>query len=278
MQARADAAYLLWWNGEVDEALSRMRKLLADTGNNDVRLGLATMLAKTGKAGDAAEAAMQLREWQPPYPAARRFAQSWQLRLAADAGDAEGALDAEREMAWPAVGDRPICTASWSRWKKDSARKHSGCGERAWPVEVAAEQDVARLPRCCTISSKLVKVLARSRLRRRFSDRSGKAPDQANRGEFPDRSAALAVLEKFGARTDYAESLAQESAAAPDSVELRERLAETLSGEAAVDSLAPRDRVTAEPPAGLASPRGQSRARQRGATRGAGTHAGARSG
>jgi tetratricopeptide (TPR) repeat protein len=224
-QARAAAAWLAWWNGETDDAITRLQKLLAESGDNDVRLGLATMLAKAGK---AAEAAVQFREWQPPYPAARRFAQSWQLRLAAEAVDAAGTLALSRELAgepWEVEDLRGIVQAL--------EKGQAGDLLAEWRVRLAAElakeQDAARLPAVLRDFDQAGDAAGAVAAAKKILGSFGQAPDPAQRYEFPDRAAALAVLEKFGARAAYAESLAKESAAAPDLVELRLRLAEAES-------------------------------------------------
>ena len=82
--SRIGAAYLLWWHGDSEAAVERMRTQLKEEDDDDVRMGLAAMLRKLGR---PAEAKTVLDSMPAPYPAFERTIDGWRLLLAAEAKD-----------------------------------------------------------------------------------------------------------------------------------------------------------------------------------------------
>ncbi len=216
---RAALAYLMWWNGEWDEAENAMRKLLADTADDRIRLALAAMLRKREK---WPEAIARLGEIKRPQPAFRRVLGGWQLRLAAEAKDAGTLARLARELEEEPFGRlelRPMVTAL----------EEAGFGEAAAPFRArlaalaAPEEEVAK------ISAALKDLVAAGEadpvrtLARRVVDDSIRAAERSPT-IAKIRKEAMEVLEVLGEREAYAAGLAQRLAATKDGKEQIEML------------------------------------------------------
>ena len=93
---RVASAYLSWWHDDTDGAVKEMRELLAETNDDEVRIGLASMLVQKGQWPAADEL---LGKVALPYPAFQRIVDTWRLRLAANGKDVEKAAALAKALA-----------------------------------------------------------------------------------------------------------------------------------------------------------------------------------
>jgi hypothetical protein len=226
--ARAATAWLAWWNNEGADAIARMQKLLAETGDPSIRVGLAAMLRQQS---DSAAAGNALAELTPPTPAYARTIKSWRLRLMTETRDAAAAATLARELA-----DAP--------WEMAELRallpvlEKAGCTEAVavlrprLQAEALREEDAAQLPAALRdLESPATRVDALAMAKRILAP----APSAGRSTQLTAaRAAALQTLKNLGEREAYLAQLTRESAASPEKIEPWLRLAEASSEADAV--------------------------------------------
>ncbi len=228
---RGATCYLTWWIGEWGDAEAKMRQLFAETGDENIRLGLAAMLRQQGKGG---EAAALLREMKLPYAAFARLAGTWRLRMAAEAKDAALVASLARELAGQPFERTPLRDLAQTLEKADFAREAEPLRRRA-VAGALLEEDTSKMVALLEELEEAKETAATAALARRVLDGSIRAAER--NGELAEaRRKAWQMLSRAGELEAYAAALQQRTVEAADPVEHRLRIAEASTGrdEAAV--------------------------------------------
>jgi hypothetical protein len=220
--SRIGMAYLLWWHGDSESAMQRMRDQLKEEDDEDVRMGLAAMLRKVGR---PKEAKGILDSMPTPYPAFERIIDGSRLVLAAEAKDAATVKallvklkDAPAELS--ALRTEAVALDS-AGYKEEAMAFYQRISE-----ESSTEEDRDQFASALTDATKITNSSAALALARKILKDSPLQAYRFGASQAQLRTQAVEALRQFGESQSYAISLEKTAATEESEGELAVRKAE----------------------------------------------------